>query len=245
MSIKDKLNLISKPEDVFETGRDLLVNGHEVVDKLSEYSPYLKVASKWINKRRENKCKKFLQGLGVKVLSREELTFDDLKKLDELLKKNVNSFLVLDILEEATKTSSDNASKMLGIIAGQVMQEEREFDYNDWLLVNGLKNMNDWDLENLKQVYLYFDSYPQEEYVNSACVYFDLPLCECNDTDIDNFDYILESEDFKMFETSLMRINSLQILSTGPTISNVKNPVCFLSNKVGDEIYDLLNFINN
>ncbi|MGN4444798.1 hypothetical protein ACTFOB_07755 [Bacillus cereus group sp. MYBK79-1] len=244
MDIKNKLELINTPEGIFEATKDLLENGHELVDTFSEYSPYLKVASKWMNRRRENKCKEFLQGLGMKVFSREKFTSEDLKKLDELLMKNRNKLLVLDILEEATKTSSDTASKMLGIIAGQVVKEEREFDYNDWLLVNGLKNMNDWDLGNLKQVYLYFDSYPQEEYVNSVCVYFDLPLCECNDTDIPDFDYILDSEDFKMFETSLMRINSLQILSTGPTVSNVKNPVCFLSNKVGDEIYRLLHLIN-
>ncbi|MFP3415175.1 hypothetical protein SB773_27040 [Bacillus sp. SIMBA_074] len=245
MSIKDKIKLINTPEDVLEAAKDLLKNGHEIVDTLSEYSPYLKLGSKWRNFRREKKCKEFLQGLGMKVLSREELTSDGLKKLDELLMKNVNRLLVLDILEEATKTASDTSSKLLGIIAGQVMEGEREFSYNDWLLVNGLKNMNDWDLENLKKVYLYFDSYPQEEHVNSACVYFDLPLCECNDTEVPDIDDILNSEDFKMFETSIMRINSLQILSTGPTVQNVSNPVCFLSNKVGDEIYDLLNLIND
>lgn len=154
MSVKDKLELINTPGDVFDNAKDLLENGHELVDTLSEYSPYLKVASKWMNKRRENKCKEFLQGLGMKVLSKEELNSDDLQKLDVLLKKNVNRLLVLDILEEATKTVSDTSSKLLGIIAGQVMEEERQFTYNDWILINGLKNMNDWDLENLKKVYL-------------------------------------------------------------------------------------------
>ncbi|MGR6006631.1 hypothetical protein ACT7CR_17190 [Bacillus paranthracis] len=151
MSIKDKLDLINKQDDVFKTAGDLLKNGHELVDTLSEYSPYVRLANNWMNKRREKKCKEFLQGLGMKVLSSEELTSNDLQKLNELLNKNVNRLLVLDILEEATKTVSDTSSKLLGIIAGQVMKEERQFNYNDWILINGLKNMNDWDLENLKK----------------------------------------------------------------------------------------------
>ncbi|MGE7938080.1 hypothetical protein [Bacillus paramycoides] len=245
MSIKDKFDFMSRPKEVLETAGDFLKNGHELVDKIFEYSPYLRLANKLMNYTRERKCEKFLQGLAMNVFSREDITPDDLKKLDELLEKNENRMLILDILEEATKTVSDTSSKLLGIIAGQIMEGEREFGYNDWLLVNGLKNMNDWDLENLKKVYLYFDSYPQEELVNSACVYFDLPLCECNDTDVPDIDDILNSEDFKMFETSIMRINSLQILSTGPTVQNVNNPVSFLSNKVGDEIYWLLNLVND
>ncbi|MEM5637262.1 hypothetical protein AAHB65_23300 [Bacillus toyonensis] len=74
MSIKDTLDLINKQDDVFETVGDLLKNGHELVDTLSEYSPYVRLANNWMNKRRENKCKEFLQGLGMKLLSREELT---------------------------------------------------------------------------------------------------------------------------------------------------------------------------
>lgn len=245
MSIKDKLELINRPGDVTKQVWELITNGHELVDTLSEYNPYVRFINNRINKRIEKKCERFLEGLAMKVFPSEHLSSSDLEKLEELLKKNRNRELVFDILEEATKTVSDISSKLLGIIAGQVLKGYRNFNYNDWLLVNGLKNMNDWDLENLKKVYLYFDSYPQEEHVNSACVYFDLPLCECNDTDVPDIDDILNSEDFKMFETSIMRINSLQILSTGPTVQNVSNPVCFLSNKVGDEIYELLNLIKD
>ncbi|PGA60669.1 hypothetical protein COL89_30495, partial [Bacillus pseudomycoides] len=160
MSIKDTLDLINKQDDVFETVGDLLKNGHELVDTLSEYSPYVRLANNWMNKRRENKCKEFLQGLGMKLLSREELTSDDLQKLNELLNKNVNRLLVLDILEEATKTVSDTSSKLLGIIAGQVMKAERQFNYNDWILINGLKNMNNWDIDSFKKIYSHFEAYP-------------------------------------------------------------------------------------
>ncbi|MGH0541472.1 hypothetical protein ACQVPW_07810 [Bacillus cereus] len=242
MGIKDKLELINTPEDVFDAAKDLLENGHELVDTLSEYSPYLKVASKWMNKRRENKCKEFLQGLGMKVLSKEELTSDDLQKLDELLKKNVNRLLVLDILEEATKTVSDTSSKLLGIIAGQVMEEERQFNYNDWILINGLKSMNNWDLENLKKVYLYFESYPQEEYVNSACVYLDLPMYEYSDTTDPEILNIVNDEDFQMFKSSIMRINNLQILSNGAGLMD-DDATSLRGNRAGDELYELIKVI--
>lgn len=242
MSIKEKIELINTPGGLLETGKELLKDGHELVDKLSEYSPYLKVGSKWLNYTRERKCKEFLQGLGMKLLLREELTSEDLKKLDELLMKNANKLLVLDILEVATNTVSDTSSKLLGIIAGQVMEEEREFKYNDWILVNGLKNMNDWDLENLKKVYLYFEAYPHEEYVNSACVYLDLPMYEYSDTSDPVILNIVNDDDFQTFKSSIMRINSLQILSNGPGLMD-DDATSLRGNRAGDELYELIKVI--
>ncbi|MGN4872536.1 hypothetical protein ACTFSO_11915 [Bacillus cereus group sp. MYBK120-1] len=242
MSIKDRLELINTPDDVFETAGDLLEKGHEVVGTLSEYSPYLNVANKWMNKRRENKCKEFLQGLGMKVLSQEELTTDDLKKIDKLLKKNVNRLLVLDILEEATKTVSDTASRLLGIIAGQVMNEEKKFEYNEWVLVNGLKNMNEWDLENLKKIYLYFDSNPDRKSTNSTSVYLYFSPQHSENT-VDSIRKELEGdEEYQMFRSSLMRMNSLQVLGTGEMTFD-DDGTTVTSNKVGYEIYKLLNLL--
>ncbi|MGW5982860.1 hypothetical protein ACWFOP_20970 [Bacillus mycoides] len=243
MNIKDKLDLINTPEDVFETGRDLLVDGHELVDTLSEYSPYLKLASKWMNKRRENKCKNFLQGLAMKIFSREDLTSDDLQKLDELLKKNVNRLLILDILEEATKTVSDTSSKLLGVIAGQVMEGHRTFDYNDWILINGLKNMNDWDIENLKKVYIHFNENPQDEYANTTCVYLKLTIKQYGAAEDSLKDNVLDDKEFKMFKSSLLRISNLQILSTGSPLLG-KDSVAFVRSQVGDELYELIKLID-
>ncbi|MGG0185149.1 hypothetical protein [Bacillus rhizoplanae] len=243
MSIKDKLDLINTPEDVFETAGDLLEKGHELVNTLSEYSLYLKLANKWMNKRRENKCEKFLQGLAMKIFSREDLTSDDLQKLDELLKKNANRLLVLDILEEATKTVSDTSSKLLGIIAGQVMEGERAFNYNEWILVNGLKNMNDWDLKNLKKVYQFFDSHQSEGMINTTCIYLNLTLKQLEKTEDDLVRDVKYKEEFKMLKSSLLRMNSLQVLETGETIM-ADDGATFIWSKVGEEIYELINLLN-
>lgn len=40
MSIKDKLDLINTPEDVMNQTWELITNGHELVNTLSEYSTY-------------------------------------------------------------------------------------------------------------------------------------------------------------------------------------------------------------
>ncbi|HHZ5402539.1 TPA: hypothetical protein ACWJ98_000336 [Bacillus cereus] len=244
MSIKDKLELINTPEDVFETAGGLLVKGHELVDTLSEFSPYLNVANKWMNRRRENKCKKFLQGLGMKVLSREELTSDDLKKLDELLKKNVNRLLVLDILEESTKTVSDESSKLLGIIAGQVMQPNQTFDYKDWILVNGLKNMNDWDIDNLKRLCLYFNAYPEQKDTNAACVYLNLSMKQYDDSNEVSIRNVVHDEDFKLFKSSLIKMSNLQILSTGTMLIDDDN-ISFVRSRIADELHELINLLDN
>ncbi|PFY52033.1 hypothetical protein [Bacillus toyonensis] len=242
MSIKDNFDLLHIPEDIRDTVGGLLKDGHEIVDTLSECSPYLSFANTLMNKRREYKCKVFLQGLGMKVLAKEEITSDDLLELGKLLNKSANKVLVLDILEEATKTVSDISPKILGIIAGQVMEEERQFNYNDWILINGLKNMNNWDFENLKKVYLYFESYPHEEYVNSTCIYLDLPMYEYSDTTDPAILNLVNDDDFQMFKSSIMRINNLQILSNGAGLMD-DDATSLRGNRVGDELYELIKVI--
>ncbi|MCM3325183.1 hypothetical protein M3641_00375 [Bacillus cereus] len=243
MGLKEKLDSLNTPEDVIDTVGSLLGKGHELVDRLSEYSPYVRVANNLMNKRREHKCKQFLQGLAIKVFSREDITSDELQKLNGLLEKDTNRILILDILEEATKTVSDVSSKLLGIIAGQVMEGHRTFDYNDWILINGLKNMNDWDLNNFKKVYSYFERYPEEEAVNAQCVHLDLPLnAFAGEVDILK-PRLKQDEEYKMFKSSLLRISSLQVLSTGEMrIIDAGEP--FVRSKVGYELYDLIKLLD-
>jgi len=250
VSIKDKLELINTPEEVFETAGDLLGKGHEIVDTLSEYSPYVRLANNWMNKRREYKCKQFLQGLAMKVLLREELNSDDLQKLDELLKKNVNMLLIIDILEEATKTVSDISSKLLGIIAGQVIEGQRTFTYDDWILINGLKNMNNWDIENFKKIYSYFEEHPEDGEVSTTCLIQNISMEEYKqiiNNSVETKDHsiqesIMNNEEFKTLKSSLMRISSFQIISVGP-VTFAMDSVTFERNKVGNELYKLIKII--
>ncbi|PGW74241.1 hypothetical protein C1N66_19995 [Bacillus cereus] len=243
MGIKDELNSLNTPEDVIEKVGDFLEKGHEIVDTLSEYSPYVKLANNLMNKRREHKCKQFLQGLAIKVFSREDITSDEFKKLNGLLEKDVNRILILDILEEATKTVSDISSKLLGIIAGQVLEGQREFNYNDWILINGLKNMNDWDMENFKKVYLYFDAYPGEEVANSACVYLNLPINVFAEREDLLDPQLKQDEEYKMLRSSLLRISSFQILSVGET-RWIDDAASFIRSQVGCELYNLINLLD-
>lgn len=247
---KDKLDLINTTEDLLETAGGLLEKGHEIVDTLSEYSPYVRLANNLMNKRREHKCKNFLQGLAIKIFTREDVTSDDLKKLNGLLEKNVNRILILDILEEAIKTVSDVSAKLLGIIAGQVMEGHRTFNYNDWILINGLRNMNDWDIENFKRLYSHFDKFPKSGGVNTKTLLENIDTEEFkqikgySSEELEKWiqkeeKRILESEEYKMLRSSLMRINSFQILSLGPVIYD-KDSITFERNPVGDELYELI-----
>ncbi|HDR8164451.1 hypothetical protein [Bacillus cereus] len=243
MGFKDKLDSFNTPEEVIDTVGDFLGKGHEVVDTLSEYSPYVSFLNNLMNKRREHKCKQFLQGLAIKIFSREDLTSDELQKLNGLLDKDANRILVLDILEEATKTVSDISSKILGIIAGQVLDGQRKFDYNDWILINGLKNMNDWDLKNFKKVYVYFELYPNEEAVNTACVYLDLPINVFAEREDLLDPQLRQDEEYKILKSSLLRINSLQILSTGGT-RWLDDGASFIRSQVGNELYNLIKLLD-
>ncbi|PEI75233.1 hypothetical protein CN674_11820 [Bacillus toyonensis] len=92
-------------------------------------------------------------------------------------------------------------------------------------------------------MYLYFESYPLEEYVNSACVYLDLPMYEYSDTTDPVILNIVNDDDFQMFKSSIMRINSLQILSNGAGLMD-DDAISLRGNKAGDELYELLKMID-
>ncbi|MCU5695515.1 hypothetical protein OCB06_19150 [Bacillus cereus] len=250
MGNNNKIDLINAPEDIIETAGDFLEKGHGIVDTISEYSPYVRLANNLMNKRREHKCKNFLQGLAMKVFSREDITSGDLQKLNELLEKNANRILILDILEEATKTVSDVSSKILGVIAGQVMEGHRAFGYNDWTLINGLKNMNDWDIENFNKVYSHFETYPEDTKISTSGLLqkksmeeYELMLNAVFETEERSLqDSIMNSEEYKMLKSSLMRISSFQILSLGPIIF-ANDSVTFERSQVGDELYKLIKMV--
>lgn len=247
----DKFDITSIGKDTIETAGDLLGKGHGMVDTLSEYSPYVKVVNSLINKRIELKCKQFLQGLAIKVFLREELTSDDLQKLNELIMKDKNMDLILNILEEATNTVSYTSSKILGVIAGQVMEGQREFDYTDWTLVNGLKNMNDWDINNLKRLYIHFNTYPNDVRVSTTVLIQKrrsmeenelMEKLESEEQGYYEYDEISKTEEYKMLRSSLMRMSSFQIISEGP-LTYSKDGVTFEKTQVSDELYKLIKII--
>lgn len=261
MSIKEKFELMNIPEDAIKEVWEVITDSHELVDTLSEYSPYLRFINNRANKRKEKKFKEFLKGLANKVFSSEQITSTDLKELEDLLNKRQNKDVVLGILEEALVTASNTSSKILGIIAGEVLKGYRTFDYNEWILVNGLKNMNEWDIESFNKIYSYFEAYPKKTRVNTTMLLQNVSLEEYGEmiTDPSTEEYkqfaddpsiaekrfleeekrVMKSEEYKRLRSSLMRINSFQILMLGPVTFDADS-VNFERSYAGDELYKLI-----
>lgn len=261
MSIKDKFDLINIPEDAIKEVWEVITDSHELVNTLSEFNPYLSFINNRVKKRKEKKFKEFLKGFAIMVFSSEQITSTDLKTLEDLLNKKQNKDVVLDVLEEALATASDTSSKILGIIAGEVLKGYRTFDYNDWILVNGLKNMNEWDIESFNKVYSYFEAYPKKTRVNTTMLLQNVSLEEygklitdpsteeykqfANDPSVaekrflEEEERIMKSEEYKRLRSSLMRINSFQILMLGP-ITAEPDSVNFERSYAGDELYKLI-----
>ncbi|UBM49752.1 hypothetical protein ACRVZG_18215 [Bacillus tropicus] len=261
MSIKDKFDLMNIPEDTIKEVWEVITDSHELVNTLSEFNPYLSFINNRVKKRKEKKFKEFLKGFAIMVFSSEQITSTDLKTLEDLLNKKQNKNVVLDILEEALATVSDTSSKILGIIAGEVLKGDRKFDYNDWILVNGLKNMNEWDIESFNKVYSYFEAYPKKTRVTTTMLLQNVSLEEygklvtdpsteeykqfTNDPSVaekrflEEEERIMKSEEYKRLRSSLMRINSFQILMLGP-ITVEPDSVNFERSYAGDELYKLI-----
>jgi len=244
MNIKDKLSLENIPEGAMECISESLATFREVGNTVSEFNGYFGLIKVGIDKRRETKCKRFLEGLAARIYSDEGLNAADHQKLEKLLSNDKNNELVIDILEEALNSVSYMSSKILGVIAGGILKDSRDYNYKDWIIVNGLKNMNDWDIENFKRLCLYFNTYPEQEATNSACVYLNLPMKQYENSNGTSIRNIIHDEDFKLFKSSLIKMNNLQILSTGIMLIDDDN-VSFVRSSIATELYELINIIDN
>ncbi|MDA1952006.1 hypothetical protein PDL03_21085 [Bacillus cereus] len=243
MNFKNKLSLENVPEETMQLISEGLSTAREVGNTVSELNGYFRLIKIGIDKRRERKCRKFLEGLVARIYSGERLNSRDHNELEKLLNNDKNKELVIDILEEALNTVSDISTKLLGIVAGEILNGYRTFDYRAWILVNAIKNMNDWDIENLKKVYLYFDSHPDQDFTDARYVYLHFSPQQVKDTVDPIKSELINDEEYKMLKSSLMRMSTLQILSIGETRWD-DDGVAFIRSEIGREVYDLINLIS-
>lgn len=169
---------------------------------------------------------KFLDG---GYIINEEETF----KLQNYLKNKKNLSYISEIIDNAVNSKSLKASALLGAIAGNVIKDKNELTYNNFSIIDTLRVLTDYDIENFIILYEYLPEVgtahdETEEYRTSD--FYDSENIKAIDLNRDSLELTIE----KMKRTNGLTYNEGGIGQSG----NAKG--CFEINKVTKELYRMI-----
>lgn len=218
-------------------------NGDEIVGFIGDSQSFgmLSVGKQIWNYHKERKMKRFLRGLAKKVDQHGTYNQDDKEKLKSFLDVEHTKEKFFGILDEALNSVSYFCSEVLGYFAGDILLSSQKLTYSDYIIINALRNMNDWDIDHFKKAYDTFISFPEDEYSNSLCLYTKNSIKELENVE-ESFEEILDLEKFKAFKSSLMKITNFQVLNYGVLLMSSDN-YTFTRTNISDKLYKLINII--
>lgn len=241
MSSKQNLSL-KIVTDVLDDLKSFTSDSRELAGLVAEGVPYLRmmgvVKNIW-DYHKERKMKKFLEGLAKKLNDNGGYSTDDQKRLKEFLSHDYSKEKFFGILDEALNSVSEICCEILGYFAGEILLSSQKLDYQSSVIINALRNMNDWDIKNFQRAYEALMTISEGKSLNAACMYLNLPLEQYIEVERTEGE-LMKDEDFREFRSSLMKISNLQVLNTDGMIF-ANDGVTYIRGRIGDKLYDLVN----
>ena len=130
----------------------------DYTDTISDLATPVKAFSNIYSLRKKMAFKSFLKNYSNQVSSNSKISPDDTAKLTKFLSKDKNLSLVSEVIENAINSRSIKCTAILGVIAGKIMQTKNDVTYNLLCLIDTLKIMTDFDLENFIALYEYLQT---------------------------------------------------------------------------------------
>jgi hypothetical protein len=103
------------------------------------------------NKKR--KFKNFLKAYAVSLNEYNLNNFDNTEKLKRYLKIERNFNFLNDIIENAINAKSVFGSMILGYYAGQILAQNQNIGFKELIILEGLKELNDFELSCFVRIY--------------------------------------------------------------------------------------------
>ena len=219
--------------------KDLIVDTN-VISAVTNEVPgirLLEVGNQIWNHYKELKMKKFFRGLS-KEIEVNGYSVSNKIKLENYLKDDFTRASFFNILDNALEASSELCSEMLGYYAGLVLQSSERLSYNHTIIINALKNLNDWDLINFKKAYEFFTILPDDQPINSICLYKKVPL-KSLEKDKDEMEKLIYDEEFNAFKSTIIKLANLQVFNTSQIVFSA-DPHTYTKTKASDEMFHLV-----
>jgi len=110
------------------------------------------------NLKKRMTLKAFVVNYAKQLFDNYEIDEKETLKLQNYFKDKKNINYISDIIDNAINSKSLKATAILGVIAGQLIREKRELNYDDLSVIDTLRIMTDFDIENFIVLYEYLPS---------------------------------------------------------------------------------------
>ncbi|MGR6342639.1 hypothetical protein ACU5CE_33410 [Priestia megaterium] len=206
---------------------------------ISEVTPYIKPAKQIWDYSQKIKYGAFIKGYEYKK-DDPQLLDKFQKRMSKLTENDKFMEFLFQTVSDAINSRSSNAAFILGIYIAEIIKGEKEIkepSYENLLIINALKSLNDWDIAHFNNIYSFFCEH--REYTKSFCSsqIFNRSTIQ---SDID----MSSSPDRAEFKAVIDKLINLQILSTSVAMAQDNEPYSVELTHFSHVLHDLLKRCN-
>ena len=186
-----------------------------------------------VNFKKRLTLKAFVINYAKNLYGNYTINAEETLRLQKYLKDKKNISYISEIIDNAVNSKSLKASAILGAIAGNLIKEKRELNYENFSIIDTLRILNDYDIENFITLYEYlpevsFAHFETKEYRTSD--FYDYENVNIIQLNRESLELTIE----KMKRTNGLTYNAGGIGQSG----NAKG--CFETNNVTAELYRII-----
>jgi hypothetical protein len=97
--------------------------------------------------------KAFVKNYAKCLTENYEFNGQEVERLKKYFNKPENLHFVSETIDNGIYSKSVNCSAILGVIAGQMIKTKRDVDESDLVIIDSLREMNDFDLSNFIELF--------------------------------------------------------------------------------------------
>lgn len=159
IELKNRMVDFTKDNEVINFMTDTLTNGYDkyidfadIIDELGKLSEPVKIVLKVVDYAKQTKFKAFIINV-YKEYNSGNTEQGHIEKLQQYLKNKNNLNFVIESIDSAVNSKNILCSSLLGIFVGKILNKTQEIKYRDYIIINALKEMLDYDLINFKKIF--------------------------------------------------------------------------------------------
>lgn len=206
---------------------------------ITEVTPYMKPIKLIWDYSQKIRYESFIRGYENKKNS-ERMLNKFQKRMDKLTKNEMFMEFLVQTVSDAINARSSKAAFILGMYVAEIVKGEKEIQepsYENLLMINALKSLNDWDITHFNNIYSFFNQHKEHTKFFCASQIFNKTTDE---SDID----MSSSPEQAEFKAVIDKLINLQILSTSIALAQDNEPYSVALTYYSHALHDLLKRCN-
>ena len=149
---KEILSNTAKIDDVIDKALEPI---KDYTDTIGDIATPIKSLIAIVNLKKRLTFKSFVANYANQLNKGYIIDEEETKKLQNYFKDKKNIAFISDIIDNAINSKSLKATAILGVIAGKLIKEKNELTYDYLSIIDSLRIMTDFDIENFVVLYDY------------------------------------------------------------------------------------------